>query len=181
VKQSKINYCRSLEYAGYLKTNIRFLDIPIRLHDQDGRVTTIGREAMTYHDDRTADIDFMAPLAFKHSEGYLLIRAKKNVDHIFTVETATGGVSVFQDGIFITQIDTLLPEGARQHEVGRINLMGEDKCALSMDRNRIFWTDAQRLNPSIRRIVEKRFRNFIRQVCNPAYKNFSRPPGLPDA
>jgi hypothetical protein len=232
LKQSRINYCRSLEYAGYLKTNIRFLDIPVRLHDQDGRVVTIGREAMSYHDDRTSDIDFIAPLAFDHSEGYLLLRAKKNVDHIFTVETASGGVSVFQDGIFITQLDILLPEGARQHVVGRINLMGKDKCALSMDRNRIFWSDAQlmnikrairmglaeathrflettdaqeiadgtrnsivnqlaiffdvnevddavhqRLHPSIRGIVEKRFRDFIRIH----FAHTNRVEGIPEA
>jgi hypothetical protein len=229
---SKINYCRSLEYTGYLKTNIRFLDIPIRLHDQQGRETTIGREAISYQDDRTADIDFIASLAFSHSEGYLLLRAKKNVDHIFTVESAAGGVSVFQDGIFVTQLDTLLPEGARQHVVGRINLKGEDKCALSMDRNRIFWTDAQlmemkrairiglaeatdrfmeavdagriaettrssivrqlaiffdfnevddavhqRLNRSIRGVVEKRFRDFIRIH----FAHTNRAEGIPEA
>jgi hypothetical protein len=63
-----------------------------------------------------------------------------NDSRIFALETATGGVSVFQDGIFVTQDDLLLPEGARQHVVGRINLKGRDKCELSMDRNRIFWT-----------------------------------------
>ena len=52
----------------------------------------------------------------------------------------TKWTSVFQDGIFVTQDDLLLPEGARQHVVGRINLKGRDKCELSMDRNRIFWT-----------------------------------------
>ncbi len=143
LKPSKINYCRSLEYTGYLRTNIRFLDIPVQFEDQTGSVTTIGCETLSYTDPRTKEIDFEAPMAFKHSEGYLLLRAKMNVDHIFTVETARGGVSVFQDGIFITQLDTLLPEGARQHVVGRINLLGQEKCALSMDRNRIFWTDSQ--------------------------------------
>ncbi len=143
LKPSKINYCRSLEYVGYLKTNIRFLDVPVQLEDQTGKVTTLGCETLSYANPKTRDIDFEAPLAFKHSKGYLLLRAKLNVDHIFTVETARGGVSVFQDGIFITQLDSLLPEGARQHVVGRINLLGKEKCALSMDRNRIFWTDTQ--------------------------------------
>jgi hypothetical protein len=41
------------------------------------------------------------------------------------------------------QVYALLPEGARRHVVGRINLQGEDKCALSMGRNRIFWTETQ--------------------------------------
>ncbi len=145
LKPSKINYCRSLEYAGYLRTNIRFLDVPVTFEDQDGQSTTLGRDALSYHDPRTAAIDFIAPLRFKHAQGYLLLRAKKNVDHIFSVDTAIGGVSVFQDGIFVTQLDTLLPEGARGNVIGRINLLGQDKCALSMDRNRIFWTDSQLL------------------------------------
>ena len=143
LKPSKINYCRSLEYTGYLKTNIRFLDVPVKFEDHAGNVTAIGCETLSYANPKTREIDFEAPLAFKQSEGYLLLRAKMNVDHIFTAETARGGVSVFQDGIFITQLDTLLPEGARQNVVGRINLLGQEKCALSMDRNRIFWTDRQ--------------------------------------
>jgi hypothetical protein len=145
LKPSKINYCRSLEYAGYLKTHIRFLDVPVTFEDQDGRCATLGRDALSYYDPKTAAIDFIAPLRFKHAQGYLLLRAKKNVDHIFSVDTAQGGVSVFQDGIFVTQLDTLLPEGARGNVIGRINLLGQDKCALSMDRNRIFWTDGQLL------------------------------------
>lgn len=143
LKKSKINYCRSLEYAGYLKTNIRFLNVPVALRDQNQREIILGRDQLSYENPKTADIDFIASLELKRSEGYVLLRAKKNVDHIYTIETAKGGVSVFQDGIFVTQVDHLLPEGARQHVIGRINLMGEDKCALSMDRNRIFWTDSQ--------------------------------------
>ena len=145
LKPSKTRYCRSMEYAGYLKTNLRFLDIPVQFHDQDNRSTTIGREKLTYENPKTADIDFIAPLEFKSSEGYLLLRARKHADEIYSIETALGGVSVFQDGIFVTQTDTLLPEGARGHVVGRINLRGADRCALSMDRNRIFWTDRQLL------------------------------------
>ncbi len=166
LKPSKINYCRSLEYTGYLKTNIRFLDVPVQFEDQTGRVTTIGCESLTYANPRTREIDFEAPLAFKHSEGSLLLRAKMNVDHIFTVETARGGVSVFQDGIFITQLDTLLPEGARQHVVGRINLLGQEKCALSMDRNRIFWTDSQlrEIKHTIRMGLADAVRHFMAAV-----------------
>lgn len=152
LKPSKINYCRSLEYAGYLKTNIRFLNVPVEFRDQDRQVSIIGRDQLSYENAKTADIDFIAPLELHGSEGYLLLRAKKNVDHIYTIDTAQGGVSVFQDGIFVTQVDTLLPEGARQHVIGRINLLGQDKCALSMDRNRIFWTDGQllRLKKAVR-------------------------------
>ena len=217
LKKSKINYSRSLEYLGYLKTNIRFLEVPVTLHKHDGQTIRIGREKLLYADPNTADIDFIAPLEFKSSEGCVLLRAKKNVDRILSVEAAKGGIAVFQDGIFVTQDDALLPEGARRHVVGRINLQGEDKCALSMDRNRIFWTETQmrhikkavrlalaqttkaflvaveaqatapqtrqsiinqlaiffdfnevddaiyaQLGDPIRRIVEKRFRNFVR-------------------
>ncbi len=166
LKQSKINYCRSLEYAGYLKTHIRFLNVPVILENQDHQISMIGRDLLTYEDPKTADIDFIAPLEFDSSEGYVLLRAKKNVDHIFTIETARGGVSVFQDGIFVTQMDRLLPEGARQHVIGRINLKGEDKCALSMDRNRIFWTDAQLagIKHAIRRGIASAVNRFIDAV-----------------
>lgn len=152
LKPSKINYCRSLEYTGYLKTNIRFLNVPVTFQDQDHNVIIIGQDQLSYENVKTSDIDFIAPLELNGSEGYLLLRAKKNVDHIFSIETAQGGVSVFQDGIFVTQVDYLLPEGARQHVIGRINLMGQDKCALSMDRNRVFWTDGQltRLKKAVR-------------------------------
>ena len=33
LRKSKINYCRSLEYVGYLQSTIRYLDIPVRLND----------------------------------------------------------------------------------------------------------------------------------------------------
>ena len=42
------------------------------------------------------------------------------------------------------QIETLLPDGARQHVIGRLNLEEADKCELSMDRNRLFWTGDQK-------------------------------------
>jgi hypothetical protein len=58
---------------------------------------------------------------------------------------------VFQDGIFVTQDTSLLPEGARQYVVTRINLMGQDKSELSMDRNRIFWKTDQLQN--IKRVI----------------------------
>ena len=143
LKKSKIKYCRSLEFAGYLKTNIRFLKIPVSLKDERGNTSTIGREQLAYDTVKSAGPVFLAPLNFKHSEGYLRLGAKNLGDHIHALETASGGVSVFQDGIFVTQMDSLLPEGARPHVVSRINLMGQDKCELSMDRNRMFWTADQ--------------------------------------
>ncbi len=146
LKPSRKKYCRSMEYVGYLKTNIRFLDVPVQLHDQDRQIITLGREQLSYDDPKSAGIDFIAPLEFKNSEGYLLLRAMKHMKKIYSIETAKGGVAVFQDGIFVTQTEALLPEGARQCVIGRINLKGADKCALSMDRNRIFWTADQLLH-----------------------------------
>ncbi len=143
LKASKIKYCRSMEFAGYLKTNIRFLNIPVSLRDERGDTLTIGQEQLTYNTQKSAETVFVAPLQFQDSEGYLRLGAKNNGTHIYALESASGGVSVFQDGIFVTQVDSLLPEGARQNVVTRINLMGQDKCELSMDRNRIFWTAEQ--------------------------------------
>ncbi|CAB5142192.1 hypothetical protein D3OALGA1CA_3917 [Olavius algarvensis associated proteobacterium Delta 3] len=143
LKPSAIDYCRSLEYLGYLKTNIRFLKVPVDFESETGKHTIIGEETFAYERDERTETEFIAPLDFSSSEGYLLLRGKKPADRIVALETVSGGVSVFQDGIFVTQIDTLLPDGARNYVIGRINLMGEEKCELSMDRNRLFWTDAQ--------------------------------------
>ena len=146
LKASKIKYCRSMEFAGYLKTNIRFLKIPVRLKDERGNTITIGQEQLAYDTAKSAETVFVAPLKFQDSEGYVRLGAKNNGTNIYALEGASGGVSVFQDGIFVTQIASLLPEGARQNVVTRINLMGQDKCELSMDRNRMFWTADQLQN-----------------------------------
>ncbi len=151
LKKSKIKYCRSMEYTGYLKTNIRFLKVPVELTDRGGNTITIGREQLAYDTDKRAGTVFVAPLKFQESEGYVRLGAKKNGTNIHALESADGGVSVFQDGIFVTQITSLLPEGARQYVVTRINLMGQDKCELSMDRNRIFWKTDQLQN--IKRVI----------------------------
>ncbi len=217
LKPSAIHYCRSLEYLGYLKTNIRFLSVPVDFESETGKKTVIGKETFAYEPDGGTGTEFIARLDFSSSEGYLLLRGKKPADRIISLETVTGGISIFQDGIFVTQLDTLLPEGARAYVAGRINLLGEERCELSMDRNRLFWTDSQqagmrrrilhglidaanrmlealdaqetpaatrqsivnilanffdfnriddgmhrRLHPSIREIVEKKFRDFVR-------------------
>jgi molecular chaperone HtpG len=143
LKKSKIKYCRSMEYTGYLKTNIRFLKVPVELSDRGGNTITIGREQLAYDADKRAGTVFVAALKFLESEGYVRLGAKKNGTNIYALESADGGVSVFQDGIFVTQVTSLLPEGARQYVVARINLMGQDKCELSMDRNRMFWKTDQ--------------------------------------
>ena len=151
LKKSKIKYCRSTEYTGYLKTNIRFLKVPVELTDNSGNTITIGREKLAYDTDKRAGTVFVSPLKFAESEGYVRLSAKKNGTNIYALESADGGVSVFQDGIFVIQVTSLLPEGARQYVVARINLMGQDKCDLSMDRNRIFWTPDQLQN--IKRVI----------------------------
>jgi len=140
LKPSKINCCRSIEFTGYLKTNIRFLQIPVRFTDERGNSTILGNEPLSYAVVKNTEADFVAPVIFDDAEGFIYLGVKMHDAGIFALETATGGISVFQDGIFVTQDDRLLPEGARQHVVGRINLKGRDKCELSMDRNRIFWT-----------------------------------------
>ena len=145
LKASKINYCRSVEFTGYLKTNIRFLKVPVALKDNNGNIMTIGQEKLAYDTDKSGTV-FVAPLNFPESEGYVRLGAKKHDTNIRALDGAVGGVSVFQDGIFVTQTAALLPEGARQNVVGRINLQGRDKCELSMDRNRIFWTPEQLRN-----------------------------------
>ena len=146
LKESKIKYCRSLEYTGYLKTNIRFLKVPVELKDNNGKSITIGQEKLAYDTDKRAGTVFVSPLTFPESEGFVRLGAKKNGTNIRALESADGGVSVFQDGIFVTQITSLLPDGAKRYIVGRINLMGQDKCELSMDRNRMFWTTEQLQN-----------------------------------
>lgn len=160
LKPSRSNYCRRMEFVGYLKTNIRFLQIPVRFTDERGNTTTIGNEPLSYAAVQTADTDFVAPVIFADAEGYIYLGTKMHDSRIFALDSATGGVSVFQDGIFVTQDDLLLPEGARQHVVGRINLKGRDKCELSMNRNRIFWTSEQK------RQIRQRIRLALVEVAN---------------
>jgi hypothetical protein len=40
-------------------------------------------------------------------------------------------------------VEYLLPQKDRRYVVGRINLIGADRCMLSIDRNRIFWQEKQ--------------------------------------
>ena len=159
LRKSPIKYGRSMEYTGYLKTNIRFLKVPVTLTDDGGNKVTIGQEQLAYARDKRAGTVFVAPLNFLESEGYVRLGAKKN-GTIYALEGADGGVSLFQDGIFVTQLASLLPEGARQYVVARINLVGRDKCELSMDRNRIFWKTNQLQN--IKRVI----RHCLVEVAN---------------
>ncbi len=140
---SKNSYSRAMEFVCYLKTNMRFLSIPVELSDHEGKKAILGHEKLKYEQDPFQGNEFVSTLDFKDAKGYLFLKAKRNLDHLFSLEPAKGGISIFQDGIFVTQTDVLLPEGARQNVIGRINLLGRERCELSMDRNRIFWTDEQ--------------------------------------
>lgn len=130
---------RQMEYLGYLKTNLRFVSIPIHFIDEQGNSVTIGGEPLDLFDSSPSRLNFPARIRLPNSEGYLLLRTQGNQGTLWDLETSVGGLSIFQDGIFITQVEYLLPKTARRYVVGRINLVGADKCTLSMDRNRIFW------------------------------------------
>lgn len=143
-KEMKNIYARGKAYICYLKTNIRYLSIPVELLDHEGKTITIGNEKLAYDKKNyTLDCIFLARLDFMDSEAYLFLKAKRNLNTLYALDSAKGGISIFQDGIFVTQTEALLPEGARQNVIGRINLKGKDRCELSMDRNRIFWTEQQ--------------------------------------
>lgn len=156
-------YARGMAYICYLKTNIRYLSIPVELLDHEGKTLTIGNETLVYDKKNyTLDCVFLAPLNFTDSEAYLFLKAKRNLQTLYALDTAKGGISIFQDGIFVTQTDALLPEGARQNVIGRINLKGKDRCELSMDRNRIFWTEQQLQN--IKQRIRLGLANLVNQI-----------------
>jgi hypothetical protein len=90
-----------MEYTGYLKTNIRFLKIPVELTDGAGHTITVGREKLAYDTDERTKTVFVAPLKFLESEGYVRLGAIRNGTNIFALQITDGGVSVFQDGIFL--------------------------------------------------------------------------------
>jgi HSP90 family molecular chaperone len=56
LRKSQTQYCRSMEYTGYLKTNIRFLKIPVELTDGGGNTTTIGLEQLVYEADGYSEV-----------------------------------------------------------------------------------------------------------------------------
>jgi hypothetical protein len=134
---------REMEYLGYLKTNLRFVSVPIYFTDEKGNSANIGREPLDLFDSSPSKLNFPAQIRLPNSEGYLLLRTRGNQGTVWDLENSVGGLSIFQDGIFVTQVEYLLPQKSRGYIVGRINLMGADKCSLSMDRNRIFWPEEQ--------------------------------------
>lgn len=173
LKPSDFNYSRSMEFVGYLKTNVRFLQIPVDFIDEQGIRRIVGNEPMSYASQYSGIGDFVAPIAFDDSEGYVYLRTNVHDSRVFALDSAIGGVSVFQDGIFVNQDDTLLPEGARQNIVGRINLKGRDKCELSMDRNRIFWAGDRKKQ------LREQILMALADAANRVLDNLSKP-GTPD-
>jgi len=143
LKPTRKKVWREMEYLGYLKTNLRFVPIPIYFTDERGNSVTIGREPLDFFDSSPSMLNFLARIRLPNSEGYLLLRTRGNQGTVWDLEASVGGLSIFQDGIFVTQVEYLLPQKARRYVVGRINLIGADKCSLSMDRNRIFWPEEQ--------------------------------------
>ncbi|MBT8368075.1 MAG: hypothetical protein KJP23_25555, partial [Deltaproteobacteria bacterium] len=143
LKENLLQYCRSLEYLGYLKTNVRFLPIALNFVDEKGEHTILGQESLNYAEEIRWGTKFTTKLDFESSQGYLLLRVNENHQYIFDLESSKGGVSIFQDGIFITQVDYLLPDSAGEYVIGRLNLVGDEKCELSMDRNRLLWKKGQ--------------------------------------
>jgi Histidine kinase-, DNA gyrase B-, and HSP90-like ATPase len=143
LKPTRKKAWRAMEYLGYLKTNLRFVPIPIYFTDEKGNSVTIGGKRLDFFDSSPSMLNFPARIRLPNSEGYLLLRTRGNQGIIWDLESSVGGLSIFQDGIFVTQVEYLLPQKARKYVVGRINLIGTDKCTLSMDRNRIFWPEEQ--------------------------------------
>ena len=143
LKPTRKKAWRAMEYIGYLKTNLRFVPIPICFTDEKGNSVTIGGKLLDLFDSSPSMLNFPARIRLPNSEGYLLLRTRGNHGIVWDLESSVGGLSIFQDGIFVTQVEYLLPQKARKYVVGRINLIGADKCSLSMDRNRIFWPEEQ--------------------------------------
>ena len=76
LKPSRINYCRSIEFVGYLKTNIRFLQIPVWFTDERGESTILGNQPLSYAVVKNADSDFVAPVIFDDAEGFIYLGGK---------------------------------------------------------------------------------------------------------
>ena len=134
---------RKMEYLSYLKSNLRFVPVPIYFIDEQGNTIPIGGERLDLFDPSPSMRNFPAHIRLPNSKGYLLLRTRGNQGALWDLESSVGGLSIFQDGIFVTQVEYLLPQKARKYVVGRINLIGSDRCTLSMDRNRIFWPEKQ--------------------------------------
>jgi hypothetical protein len=170
LKENTRLYSRSLEYLGYLKTNVRFLPIKVIFVNEKGDTSILGQEPLPYDEDKGRNSIYTSDLEFRSSQGYLCMRVKQNHEYIYDLETARGGFSIFQDGIFITQVKDLLPESAGDYAIGRLNLVGEDKCELSMDRNRLLWDGEKKAG------IKKRVLHGMVTIANRLLENASGQP-----
>ncbi|MCF8108537.1 MAG: ATP-binding protein [Desulfohalobiaceae bacterium] len=143
LKSERTKAWLDMEYLGYLKSVARFVSIPIEFTDSSGKTRLIGCEPLDSAGFAPSGRTFSASLPIAPSQGYLQVRTRGTDDRTYGLNKASGGMSIFQDGIFVTQIEQLLPPKARGYVVGRINLLGRHRCELSMDRNRIFWPQDQ--------------------------------------
>ena len=143
---------------------------PIALNfvDEKGAHTILGQETLNYDEEIRWGTKFTAKLDFESSRGYLLLKVQENHQYIYDMESSRGGVSIFQDGIFITQVDYLLPDSAGEHVIGRLNLVGDEKCDLSMDRNRLLWKKDQLAQ------IKKRFLMGLVVIVNRLLETLSR-------
>ncbi|MGA8181390.1 MAG: hypothetical protein WB792_15110 [Desulfobacterales bacterium] len=110
---------RKMEYLSYLKSNLRFVPIPIYFTDEKGNTITIGGKRLDYFDSSPSKRNFPANIQLPNSKGYLLLRTRGYQGALWDLESSAGGLSIFQDGIFVTQIEYLLPQKARRYIVGR--------------------------------------------------------------
>ncbi len=143
LKTNRLKGWRGMEYLGYLKSVARFVSIPIQFTDAAGHTTVIGCEPLNRFGDDASAHNFSAPLEIAPSRGWVLIRTRGDDERSIALDTSSGGLSIYQNGIFIDQSDDLLPAKARKFVTGRLDLTGEHVCELSMDRHRIFWPQKQ--------------------------------------
>lgn len=94
LKASNRSFSKSMEYLCYLKNNLRFLTIPVQLTDHRGRTMVLGSERFPYEVENRTGRDFVAPLSFKASEGYLFLKAKENQDTLYGLDYARDRKSV---------------------------------------------------------------------------------------
>jgi len=83
LKENLLQYCRSLEYLGYLKTNVRFLPIALNFVDEKGEHTVLGQESLNYDEEIHWGTKFTTKLDFESSRGYLLLKVLENHEYIY--------------------------------------------------------------------------------------------------
>ncbi|HSQ85003.1 MAG TPA: ATP-binding protein, partial [Desulfobacterales bacterium] len=83
---------REMEYLGYLKTNLRFVPIPVHFVNEKGDSVVIGSRRLDFFDSNTSRLNFPARIRLPNSEGYLLLRTRGNQGTVWDLETSEGGL-----------------------------------------------------------------------------------------